>query len=83
MRLPAVPRSLLRFELPIDDAEVETGGPVAPAVDGRKVTAVLGSGGKLDFRWRTKTEAPKIEARVEAETREVLAALEGRLSGPG
>ncbi|MHC4862069.1 MAG: hypothetical protein ACYTDY_18470, partial [Planctomycetota bacterium] len=78
MALPAVPRSLLTFALPIDDPEVTLDGPVPPEIEGRKLTALLGSSGKLVLAWRPKTEAPKIAARVEAETREVLAALEGR-----
>jgi hypothetical protein len=77
MALPAIPRSELTFELPFRDAEVKIESAAAPKVDGTKLTASLGPVGTLAFSFARKTEEPRIESRVELETRELLAVRDG------
>lgn len=77
MALPAIPRTVLGFELPFLNADVTLAGPCAPRIDGTRLSASLGPVGKLALSFRPKTESPRIESRVEVESREMLNVRDG------
>ncbi len=77
MALPAIPRTLLGFELPFQNADVTLAGPSAPRIEGTRLTAALGPVGLLKLSFRPKSETPRIDSRVEVESREMLNVRDG------